>query len=92
LISADLIGRLILYFYSSRALIALPVFAGKRGHPVLFSSKLYPELLTAPMEKGARAVVWANNNRVHEYVTTEQGCVLNLNDPATFARFTNPLE
>ncbi len=89
LISADLIGRLISGFYGSRALIALPVFEGKRGHPVLFSSTLYPELLAAPMDKGARAVVWANNNSVHEYVTTEQGCVLNLNDPATFARFTD---
>lgn len=90
LISADLVSRLISHFYSSHALIALPVFRGQRGHPVVFSSTLYPELLAAPMDKGARAVVWANKNDVHEYVTTEEGCVLNLNDPATFTRFANP--
>ena len=90
LISADLVSRLISHFYSSRALIALPVFQGRRGHPVVFSSRLYPELLAAPMDKGARAVVWANKNDVHEFMTTEEGCVLNLNDPATFTRFANP--
>jgi molybdenum cofactor cytidylyltransferase len=89
LISANLVNNLISHFYTSRALIVLPTFEGKRGHPVLFSSKLYPELLDAPMNTGARAVVWANKNNIHEYATTEQGCVLNLNDPATFSRVTN---
>jgi molybdenum cofactor cytidylyltransferase len=89
LISADLVANLITLFYSSHASIVLPVFEGKRGHPVLFSAKLYSELLEAPMETGARAVVWANTKNIHEYTTTEQGCVLNLNDPATFARVTN---
>ena len=92
LISGNLVGELISQFYSSGAPIVLPVFEGKRGHPVLFSSKLYSELLAAPMDKGARAVVWANKNNVHEYVTTEQGCILNLNDPATFAHFANRAE
>jgi molybdenum cofactor cytidylyltransferase len=92
LISADLVDNLITIFYSSNASIVLPVFEGRRGHPVLFSSKLYSELLGAPMETGARAVVWANKKDTHEYPTTEEGCVLNLNDPQTFARVTNPIE
>ncbi len=89
LISAELVDNLIGRFYTSHALIVLPVFEGKRGHPVLFSSKLYAELESAPLEVGARSVVWAHREEVSEHHTIEEGCVLNLNDPKTFARVTN---
>jgi molybdenum cofactor cytidylyltransferase len=92
LISANLVQNLIDVFYSSHAPIVLPIFEGRRGHPVLFAAKLYSQLLEAPMNLGARAVVWAHGKNIHEYRTTEEGCVLNLNDPATFARVTNTSE
>lgn len=92
LISAALVDDIITTFYNSHALIILPVFEGRRGHPVLFSAKLYSELENAPLETGARAVVWANAKNIHEFSTTEEGCVLNLNDPETFARVTNSLD
>ncbi len=88
LISATLVGDLISVFYSSHAPIVLPVFEGRRGHPVIFSAKLFPELLGAPLDVGARAVVWAHRNEILEFSTNEEGCVLNLNDPETFARVT----
>ncbi len=86
MISAELVGRLIDAFYGSGQLIALPTYHGKRGHPVIFSSRLYGELLTAPHEIGARAVVWAHANRVVEVPTEEEGVILNLNDPETYQR------
>ncbi|HEY4977530.1 MAG TPA: nucleotidyltransferase family protein [Candidatus Acidoferrum sp.] len=92
LISAALVNDIITCFYSSHASIVLPLFEGRRGHPVLFSAKLYSELENAPTETGARAVVWANANNIFEFSTTEQGCVLNLNDPETFARVTNAID
>ncbi|GAC1663200.1 MAG: hypothetical protein NVS9B4_17700 [Candidatus Acidiferrum sp.] len=81
LVSATLIEELIDTFYSSRKLIVLPVHAGRRGHPVIFSAALYNELLTAPVSTGARAVVWAHPEEVCELQTAESGCILNLNDP-----------
>lgn len=92
LISANLVDNLISHYYSSHAAIVLPVFEGRRGHPVLFSARLYEELLNAPPATGARAVVWANAKEVYEFATTEEGCILNLNDPETFARVTNTIE
>jgi molybdenum cofactor cytidylyltransferase len=83
LISGPLIGELIEHFYKSGKSIALPVYEGRRGHPVIFSASLYEELLRAPLETGARAVVWAHAGDVEEVPTNEQGCVLNLNDPET---------
>ncbi len=86
LISAALVDQLIAEFYAARKLIVLPVFEQRRGHPVIFSAALYDELLRASPATGARAVVWAHGADVREVPTTEEGCVLNLNDPAAFER------
>jgi molybdenum cofactor cytidylyltransferase len=88
LISANLVADLIAAFYTSQAPIVVPVFEGRRGHPVIFSARLFPELRTAPLDIGARAVVWAHRAEICEFPTNEEGCVLNLNDPETFARVT----
>jgi molybdenum cofactor cytidylyltransferase len=81
LVSAVLVGSLIDVFLESRAPVVLPTFEGKRGHPVIFSATVYDELLHAPFDKGARAVVWAHPGEVRKLATSEEGCVLNLNDP-----------
>jgi CTP:molybdopterin cytidylyltransferase MocA len=62
--------------------IVLPTYNGKRGHPVIFSSTLFPELFAAPIEQGARAVVWAHKLETIEVPTMEAGCLLNVNDDA----------
>jgi molybdenum cofactor cytidylyltransferase len=83
LISNSLVQDLIEQFYQSKKSIVLPVYEGRRGHPVIFAAALYDELLRAPLETGARAVVWAHKGEVEEVQTNEEGCVLNLNDPET---------
>jgi molybdenum cofactor cytidylyltransferase len=86
LISWALVDELIETFYTSRKPIVLPVFEGRRGHPVIFSSALYNELLTAPLDTGARSVVWGHANEIQVVQTNEEGCVLNLNDPGTMQK------
>jgi molybdenum cofactor cytidylyltransferase len=86
LISRELVGKLVARFYDSGKSIVLPVYKGRRGHPVVFGSRLYEELLSAPLETGARAVVWAHSEEVCEMETNEEGCVLNLNDPDAVAK------
>jgi molybdenum cofactor cytidylyltransferase len=90
LISSALVNELIEVFHvSSCVKIVLPVYEGRRGHPVIFPAALYQELLQAPLDKGARAVVWAHAPAgVLEVPTNEEGCVLNLNDPETMHRAT----
>jgi molybdenum cofactor cytidylyltransferase len=84
LITSALVNQLIESFYSTGKLIVAPTFHGKRGHPVIFSSKLFTELLDASEETGARSVVWKHADEVYEVPTPEEGIVLNLNDPETF--------
>jgi len=86
LISIALMRELIELFYASKKSIALPVYEGRRGHPVIFSAALYQELLCASPATGARAVVWAHGNEIAELRTNEEGCVLNLNDPETLRK------
>jgi molybdenum cofactor cytidylyltransferase len=86
LISADLVQELIERFYKAGKPIVLPLYQGRRGHPLIFSASLYDELLRAPLETGARAVVWAHAAEVEEVRTNEEGCVLNLNDPDTIQK------
>jgi molybdenum cofactor cytidylyltransferase len=91
LVTAGLVGELIKKFEASRAPVVLPVYERRRGHPVIFSAAVYDELLKAPADKGARAVVWAHAGEVAEVLTDEEGCVLNLNDPETLQRATGRL-
>jgi molybdenum cofactor cytidylyltransferase len=86
LISSSLVSDLIESFEKTHAAVVVPLFEGRRGHPVIFSSRLYDELLNAPEDKGARAVVWAHSKEICEVSTTEEGCVLNLNDPEAFLK------
>lgn len=86
LVSGATIGALIDSFLSTEKLIAVPTFHGRRGHPVVFAKQLYAELLEAPLDVGARAVVRAHAAEVLELPTDEEAVVLNLNDPETLKR------
>lgn len=86
LITAEIVASLIDAFYSSKKVIVLPTHKGKRGHPVIFSSALFAELLAAPLETGARSVVWTHADDVFELPTEDDGVILNVNDPETLRR------
>jgi len=89
LVSATLVNSLIVTFLETRAPVVLPMFEGRRGHPVIFAAAVYEELLRAPLDVGARAVVWSHQRDVQEVSTTEEGCVLNLNDPGAILKSKN---
>ena len=86
LVTRELVAALIAAFDRSPRSIVLPVWQGRRGHPVIFPARLYSELYAAPEDVGARAVVWAHKNDIVEVPTEEEGVVLNVNDRETFDR------
>lgn len=90
LVSARLVGDLVDRFYQDKKAIVLPTYNGRRGHPAIFSSALYAELLAAPADMGARAVVWAHAADVLEVPSDEEGVILNINDPEMLKRATEP--
>jgi CTP:molybdopterin cytidylyltransferase MocA len=90
LVSARLVAELVERFYEDKKAIVLPVYNGRRGHPVIFSKALFGELLDAPDDKGARAVVWAHADELLEVPTEEEGIILNINDPDMLRRVIGP--
>ena len=91
LVSSTLVACLIEAFLQTRAPVTVPLYQGRRGHPVIFSSAVFAELLKAPLEQGARAVVRAHKGEIQEVPTAEEGCVLNLNDPNALLRLKGNL-
>jgi len=86
LVTSGLVAELIEAFDASGKAIVLPTYHGRRGHPVIFRATLYEELLQAPLEVGARQVVWAHSDDLKEIPTEEEGVILNLNDPGTLQK------
>ena len=91
LISATLVAQLIDAFDRSGKLIALPVYRGSRGHPVVFRHLLYEELLSASPHLGARQVIWAHPGQVEEVATEEEGVIINIDDQDTLRRVQEKL-
>jgi molybdenum cofactor cytidylyltransferase len=66
--------------------VAVPTFAGRRGHPVCFSGRLLAELrAVTEQDQGLRAVVKRHAASLIEVPVDSESVVWNLNDPATYA-------
>src|SRR5438046_2066554 len=83
-IDASLVDRMIQQLYESKKDIVVPRCRGKRGHPVLFSRALFGELLDAPMDQGAKAVVNAHGNGTLEIETNEKGVTVDIDTPELY--------
>lgn len=84
MISRETVAHLIAAFDANQKAIVLPTHKGRRGHPVIFRSSLYDELLAASPDIGARQVVWAHAEDIQEVPTDDEGVILNLDDPAAY--------
>ena len=66
-------------------LIVVARYRGRRGHPVIFDSAVFAELMGAPEDQGARVVVNADVARVAYVEVDDPGVVLDLDTPADLA-------
>jgi len=79
-----LVQEMIRRFYETEKRIIVPKFHGKRGHPVIFSRELFAELLSAPVDQGAKAVVNAHRADTLEVETEEAGIALDIDTPELY--------
>ena len=85
-IDTELVGVMMRGFNDSKKLIVVPRHQGKRGHPVIFSRALFQELLDAPMDQGAKAVVNAHRGDTLEIDTEDSGITLDIDTPELYRR------
>jgi molybdenum cofactor cytidylyltransferase len=83
-IDVALLDALIQRFYETKKLIVVPRHKGKRGHPVIFSRDLFEELLNAPIDQGAKAVVNAHREETLEIEWQDQGITLDIDTPELY--------
>jgi CTP:molybdopterin cytidylyltransferase MocA len=83
-IDAQLVKTMIERFSASGKLIAVPRCRGKRGHPVIFSRELFQELLAAPLDQGAKAVVNAHREETLEIDTEDEGITVDIDTPELY--------
>jgi len=79
-----LVERMIQRFYETKKLIVVPRYGAKRGHPVIFSRQLFDELLAAPMDQGAKAVVNAHRDDTLEIDTQDSGVTVDIDTPELY--------
>jgi molybdenum cofactor cytidylyltransferase len=84
LFSAELVRQMIDTFRNTGSPLVIPSHKKRRGHPVIFSAELFPELLASPIEKGARPVVKAHTDDIHYVDTDEEGILWDINTPAKY--------
>jgi molybdenum cofactor cytidylyltransferase len=85
-IDPALVATMVDRFYRSGKLIVVPRHGGKRGHPVVFSRKLFAELLAAPMDQGAKAVVNAHGDDTLEIETHDEGITVDIDTPELYKK------
>jgi molybdenum cofactor cytidylyltransferase len=83
-IDMKLVELMIERFYQEGKLIVVPRHKGKRGHPVIMSRQLFGELLNAPMDQGAKAVVHAHQGQTLEIDTQNIGITVDIDTPELY--------
>ena len=79
-----LVETMIERFTASGKVIVVPRYAGRRGHPVIFSRKLFAELLAAPLDQGAKQVVNAHRDDTLEIDTEHEGITVDIDTPELY--------
>jgi molybdenum cofactor cytidylyltransferase len=85
-INPDLVNLMIDRFHETKKLIVVPRYQGRRGHPVIFSSALFAELLAAPLDQGAKTVVHAHRHETLEIDTEDEGVTIDIDTPEEYRK------
>lgn len=83
-VSKSIVRGLIERFRQTAAPVVVPSCRNRRGHPVLFARKLFPELLEAPLEHGAISVLRKYEKEFEYVVTEDEGVLLDVDLPADY--------
>jgi len=67
---------------TTRAPVAVPTYHGRRGHPVIFDRGIWPALLAAPAQEGARSVVRGCGDAVARVDVDDPWILVDADTPA----------
>jgi molybdenum cofactor cytidylyltransferase len=85
-VSAEVIAKLIERFESTRPSVLIPTYQGQRGHPVVISRTLFPELLALPPVEPANTIIRKYRGATQFVEVADSGILLDVDDPAAYER------
>jgi molybdenum cofactor cytidylyltransferase len=92
-VRAALIDRLIGAFDPERgALVVVPTIEGKRGNPVVWSRRFFPELMGLEGDVGARHLIGRYTEAVTEVPLTDQAALIDVDTPEALSKVKAELE
>lgn len=86
LVGPDVLDALVATYRATGGPIVQPVYAGRRGNPVLFDRALWSELLTIEGDQGARGVLRAHADLVREAPVPDIPYPADVDTPADYER------
>lgn len=92
-VSAPLIDKLIAAFDPERgALVVVPTIDGKRGNPVVWARRFFPELMALDGDIGARHLIGRYPEAVSEVPLTDAAALVDVDTPEALVRVRAELE
>ena len=79
-------GATVAKLIASEALIAIPQYLGRHGHPVLFSRALITEFLALPPDSQARNVTHQHASEIRYIDVADAGILDDIDDPEAYHR------
>lgn len=76
--------RIVAVFIQTNAPVIIPIYRGRRGHPVLISGKLFPELLALHPHQAANAIVRNYRDKTAWVDVGDPGVLLDIDTPAEY--------
>ena len=86
LVEVDTVAAVIQAFTRMRPPIARAVHAGVAGHPTLFASDLFEELLHGELAEGARTLIAAHGAEVLDVPVEDPGVTADIDTPEDYRR------
>lgn len=92
-VRANLIDKLLDAFDPERsALVVIPVIGGKRGNPVVWSRRFFPELMALDGDVGARNMIARYAEAVAEVPFADTAALVDVDTPEALAEVKAELE
>lgn len=85
-IGAEEIDRVIEVYEKTRAIIVIPTYHGKNGHPILLDVSLKEEILTLDPEQGLRQLVHAHLDEVSKVEVSNPAILEDFDVPEDYDR------
>jgi molybdenum cofactor cytidylyltransferase len=85
-LSTEVVDRIIQRYYETGATIVAPVYAGKRGSPVLFDRVHFDELVSLQGEQGGRELLTKYRERIQPVEFADARLALDIDTPEEYEK------